>query len=301
MEIHVGLTPVGTKTAVALGYFDGMHRGHKEIMKQTVAYAKRMALRPTVFTFDFSGGRPGDKGHGDLFSKEEKYKEIEKLGVDLIVEVGFREIRNMTGKEFIEKVLGHGCLNAAVVCCGEDFRFGKGRGGDVDAMERLAGPRGIRVNIVPFVTDDGVISTTRIKRLIAAGDIPTAARLLGRPYCIDLPTVKKGIGVGINFSSASQQLDERLELPKFGVYQSRAKVSGRWKDAVTYIGTRPTRPSGEGVFADTNILSLEGKPYEGKSLTVELLRLMRPEERFEGLGELKDAIYSDIERVKLLI
>lgn len=301
MEIHHGLTPVGTKTAVALGYFDGMHRGHESIIKQTVKYAKQMALRATVFTFDFSNGRPGDKGSGDLFPKEEKYREMARLGVDLVVEVPFDEIKNMSGADFIEKVLGHGCLNAAVVCCGEDFRFGKGRGGDVATMERLAGPRGIRVHIVPFVVDDGVISTTRIKRLVAAGDIQTAARLLGRPYIIDLPTVKKEVGIGINFSSASQKLDTSFELPKFGVYLSRAKVEGEWTDAVTYIGNRPSRSDKSGVFADTNIFMLSGSTYEGERLQIELIRLLRAEEEFSSPSDLKDAIFSDIERAKMLV
>lgn len=301
MEIHHGLTPIGAKTAVALGYFDGMHRGHEAIIKRTVRYAKQMALRATVFTFDFSNGRPGDKGMGDLFPKEEKYKEMERLGVDLVVEIPFDDIRNMTGKDFIEKVLGHGCLNAAVVCCGEDFRFGKGRGGDIITMERLAGPLGIRVHIVPFVIDEGIISTTRIKRLVAAGDIPTAERLLGRPYSIDLPTFKKEIGIGMNFSSANQKLDPSLDLPKFGVYLSRAMVNGRWTNSVTYIGSRPSRSDGSGVFADTNIFELSGTTYEGKQLQIELIRLLRAEERFSSPSDLKDAIFSDIERAKILV
>ena len=300
MEIHKGLTPVRTKTSVALGYFDGMHRGHMEIMKQTVDYAKRMRLRSTVFTFDFFSARPGEKGFGDLFSKKEKYAEMERLGIDLIVEVSFAEIRGMSGKAFVGKVLGHGCLNAAMVSCGEDFRFGKGRDSDTETMKRLAGSRGIRVNIVPFVIDDGVISTTRIKRLLFAGDVPAAARLLGRPYLIDLPTVKKEIGVGINFSSTSQELDSSLELPKFGVYRSRALVDGSWLDAVTYIGSRPSRDGG-GVFADTNIFALDGRQYDGGHVTIELVGIMRPEEKFDSLNDLKDAIFSDIERAKMRV
>lgn len=298
MEIHNSLTPVRTKTSVALGYFDGMHLGHREIIIQAVTHAKRLRLRSTVFTFDFSKTRPGDKGPGDLFPKKEKFAEMERLGVDLIVEVPFTDIRNLSGREFISKVLGHGCLNAAVVCCGEDFRFGKGRGSGADTMERLAGSRGIKVNVVPYVMDDGIISTTRIKRLVAEGNIQRAAVLLGRPYIIGAYAVKKAIGVGINFSSVSQKMDESLQLPKYGVYTSRANVNGKWMDSVTYIGTRPSR-NGDGIFADTNIFALNGKTYTDGWVEVELLRMIRQEEKFESLSALKDAITADIQKAKL--
>ncbi|MCL2539595.1 MAG: hypothetical protein FWE66_04585 [Oscillospiraceae bacterium] len=298
MNIHRTLTPVGVKTAVALGYFDGMHRGHEEIIEQTLLYARQMRLCATVFTFDFSFSRPGEKGRGDIFSKEIKYHEMERLGIELVVEIPFSEISGMSGKNFILKVLGHGCLNAAVVSCGEDFRFGKGRDCGTEVMERYSGPRGIRVNVVPFVIDDGVISTTRIKRLITSGDIPTAVRLIGRPYIIDLPTVKKEVGIGINYSSASQRMDVSLELPRFGVYTSRTQVDGVWYDSVTYIGTRPTKGS-DGVYADTNVFMPSSQTCEAKSVAVELVRLMRPEEKFQTQGALKEAIIADIERAKM--
>ena len=300
MEIIRKLTPVGTKTSVALGYFDGMHRGHREIMSQTVEYAKRMRLRSTVFTFDFSLLRPGDKGRFDLFSKEEKYTEMERLGIDLIVEVPFSDIRDMSGRDFIVKVLGHGCLNAAVVSCGEDFRFGKGRDSGTDTMERLAGSRGIRVNTVPFVIDNGIISTTRIKRLVANGNLSAASSLLGRSYLISAPAVNKAIGVGINFSSVSQKLDESYQLPKFGVYTSRVKICSIWQDSITYVGSRPSK-SGEGIFADTNIFCLNGQLYKESFIDVELLRLVRNEETFEDLSALKTAISLDISRARMRI
>jgi len=299
MEIHRKLIPVGTKTSVALGYFDGMHRGHEEIMRQTVEFAKRMHLHATVFTFDFSAARPGEKGKQDLFSRDFIYSRMEKLGVDLIVEIPFNEIRNMSGRDFIYKVLGHGCLNAAVINCGEDFRFGKGRNSDTVAMKRLAGPHGIQVNVVPFVLDDGIISTTRIKQLISVGDIPAAEQLLGYRYFIESPVIKKDTGVGMNFSSVSQLLDETYTLPKFGVYISRSLLkNSNWQDSVTYIGTRPSR-NGEAVYADTNIFSLNGAQYREKFLHIELLRMIRAEEKFESLSDLKDAISNDIKRAKM--
>lgn len=299
MDIHKGLTPVGVKTSVALGYFDGMHRGHGEIINQTLAYAKRMRLRATVFTFDFSGTRPGEKGRGDLFAKEMKYREMESLGIKLVVEVPFSDIRDMSGKAFIDKVLGHGCLNAAVVNCGEDFRFGKGRNCGADVMERFSGPRGIRVNVVPFVVDDGVISTSRIKRLVASGDIPAAARLLGRPYIIDLPAIPKEVGAGINYSTVSQRLNRELELPKFGVYASRTKANGVWLGSVTYIGGRPTKGGDGGVFADTHVFEAVINPRDGDNVAVELSRMMRQEEKFSDLSALKEAIIADIARAKM--
>ena len=301
MELHRGLTPVGTKTSVALGYFDGVHRGHTEILRQTVNYANKMVLKPAVFTFDFGDMRPAEKGAKDLLPKDEKYSIFESLGVELCVEADFGELRNLSGREFIEGVLGHGCLNAAVVGCGEDFRFGKGRDGDVAAMQRLAGPLGIQINVVPFVIDDGVISTTRIKRLMAAGDISAAARLLGRNYVISADvTDANGQKKHVTFS---QKLDENLEWPMPGVYASRVLLNDGFIDAVTYIGQRPTL-GGNGIYADTAVLTPEGQdklPRPGERVQLELLRLMRAEEKFESISELWETIEADIRRAKMCI
>lgn len=300
MEVLRELKPLGLKTSVALGYFDGMHRGHSEIMRQTVAYAKSMHLKATVFTFDFSRVRPGEKGNRDLFKRSIIYEKMEQLGIDVVVEIPFEEIRNMTGRGFIANVLGHKCLNAAVISCGEDFRFGKGRDSDVEVMRILAGPHGIQVNVVPYVMDEGIISTTRIKRLIENGDTATASRLLGYSYIFEAKTVEQSTGVGINYSSVCQLLDESLLRPKFGVYTSRCLLEdGLPHSSVTYIGTRPTKHNTSDVYADSNIFSLEGDRYNGKSLRVELLKMMRSEEKFHSLSELKDAILTDIERAKM--
>ena len=301
MDIYRELMPIGTKTSVALGYFDGMHRGHVEIMKQTVAYANRMQLRATVFTFDFSHVRPGDKGNTDLFPRNIIYEKMEQLGIDVVVEVPFEDIRNMSGREFISKALGHNCLNAAVINCGEDFHFGKGRDSDAEAMKIHAGPFGIQVNVIPFVVDDGIISTTRIKRLVEAGDMIQAAQLLGYSYLFEGDTIKKDIGVGMNLSSVSIRLENSLLKPKFGVYTSRCIIGDSSFDSVTYIGTRPSRGMTEEVYADTNIFSLDGERYDGESMRIELLRMMRNEERFSSLSDLKDAILQDIERAKIYV
>lgn len=301
MDIIRQLTPLGIKTSVALGYFDGMHRGHHEIMRQTVAYARSMHLKATVFTFDFSNMRPGDKGKNDLFDRNIIYEKMEKLGIDVVVEIPFEEIRNMSGRGFISNALGHRCLNAAVISCGEDFRFGKGRDSDIEVMKLLARPYGIQVNIVPFVIDDGIISTTRIKRLIEAGEVASASQLLGFNYMYDAKTIKKETGVGINYSSISQILKGSTLLPKFGVYLSSCKVEDICYDSVTYIGTRPTKHITDEVYADTNIFEFEGDIDEGKQIRVELLRMIRAEEKFISLSELKETIINDIERAKIYV
>ena len=301
MEIYKKLTPVGSKTSVALGYFDGIHRGHSEIIRQTVDYARTMHLRATVFTFDFTELRPGEKGNNDLFDREFVYEKMENLGIDAVVEVPFEEIRNMSGRGFIANVLGHKCLNAAIISCGEDFRFGKGRDSDVAVMKLLTRPHGIQVNIVSFVMDDGIISTTRLKRLVEMGEIATVNQLLGFNYLFEAKTIKKDPGVGINYSTFSQKPNRKLLLPKYGVYLSRCLVNDEYHFSVTYIGTRPTKHKGFEVYADTNILDFAGEIAIGETMRVELLRVIRAEERFIDLGYLKDAILQDIERAKMLL
>jgi len=301
MKIYKELVPVGSKTSVALGYFDGMHRGHQEIMRQTISYAKKMHLKATVFTFDFSKVRPGDKGNLDLFDRGILYEKMEKIGIDVVVEVPFEEIRNMSGRGFISNALGHKCLNAAVISCGEDFRFGKGRDSDVEVMKLISRSHGIQVNVVPFVLDDGIISTTRIKRLVEAGDVVTATRLLGFEFMYEAVTVKKEMGVGINFTSVSQILDKHLLLPKYGVYASRCIVGDEHLDAITYIGTRPTKYDTDTVFADTNIFEFNNQIKDNAPLRIELLRMIRLEEKFDSLNDLKDVIIRDIERAKMYV
>ncbi|MCL1829867.1 MAG: hypothetical protein FWG21_00385 [Oscillospiraceae bacterium] len=298
MKIFTEIQPLNMKTSVALGYFDGMHRGHREIMRQTVAYAKKMHLRATVFTFNFSNQRPGDKGNADLFDRSVIYEKIERMGIDLIVEVPFEEIRQMSGRGFIANILGHKCLNAAVINCGEDFRFGKGRDSDVSVMRLLARSHGIQVNVVPFVMDNGIISTTRVKRLVEAGDVLAASTLLGFNYLYQADTITKQTGIGIDYTTVSQHLDDHLLLPKFGVYTSRISFGDNSLDSVTYIGTRPTKLNSDEVYADTHIFCFEGSIPDNTLLRVELLRMIRAEEQFDSLSILKDTIRSDIERAK---
>ncbi|GEM_PF-1013012 len=221
MEIFDKITPYGTKTAVALGYFDGVHRGHEAVLRRTVELAERMKLVPIVFTFNFTEARPSGKGAKDVMRFEDKVALFEQIGIKACYHIVFSELESLSTQQFVDLIMGHGCLNAAVVCCGADFRLGKGREGDVKSLRKLCGPYGTQVFDIRQLSDNGVVSTTRIKAAIESGDMALAEKLCGHSYrlpftVIDASPSKKNLHI-VQFEQLSE---DNYVCPKAGIYSS---------------------------------------------------------------------------------
>ena len=302
MNVTHELKPLGVKTAVAIGYFDGFHLGHMTVLRTALAEAEAYSLQPALLSFDMSALRAAGKGGADLFPPQRKQQWAEDLGFCHYIEASFGDICDMSAEEFVENVLTHRCLGAAVVVCGDDFRFGKGRSGDVKTLGRLCGPHGIRVIAAPsFALDGEAVSTTRIKKLVEAGDMPAVAKLLGRSYDIYGEVIHgNSMGHRMGFPTANVALPQNTVLPRRGVYLSQTYVDGCWHRSITNIGTRPTVTEDLQPVSETHIVDYTGDLY-GRHVQVCLLRFLRPAQKFESAQQLKETVLQNVETARTTV
>ena len=267
------------KTAVALGYFDGLHLGHVGVISAAMA---QPGLKPAVFTFNCDTTLPKFRGPEDIISFENKCELMEKIGVKYIYAPDFAEVCTLTDEEFVKKILIDR-LNAGFACCGSNFRFGKGGSGTPERLAEIGAKYGMRAEVVPDVCLDGqLISSTRIREHIRKGEIEQANRLLGYELWYRLPVVRGNeIGRTISFPTINQIIPETNIVPRYGV---------------TNIGVKPTvtRRDGTGAVMETHIIDFSGDLY-GRNIAVALVRFIRPEVKFSGLDELKQQIARDKE------
>lgn len=287
-------TAATTKTAVALGFFDGVHRGHRAVVEAMLAAARTGGLTPAVFTFPPGPSAPAAKrGQGFLTTEAEKEAELRALGAEEIFCPDFEEFQNMSGEEFVRGLLC-GRYGAKALCCGYDFRFGKGAGCGVTALQALCEALAITLTVVPAVLDDGApVSSTRIREALAQGEIETVNRLLGRRYgfCFEV-TRGRRLGTTIGFPTINQPLPQGMALPRFGVYAAFAQVAGQWLPAVTNIGVNPTVENDYLPLAETHIFGASGELY-GEWVPLCLVRFLRGEFKFSSVEEMLEHIRRD--------
>lgn len=283
------------RTAVALGYFDGLHLGHMGVIGAAMAQKE---LAPAVFTFNCDTTLPKFRGPEDIISFENKRELMERIGVKYLFAPDYAEVCTLTDEEFVKSILIDR-LNAGFACCGRSFRFGKGGCGTPERLAEIGAKYGMRTEIVQDVCLDGqVISSTRIREHIRRGEIEQANRLLGYELWYRLPVVRGNeIGRTISFPTINQVIPDTNIIPKYGVYKSIVEVGGKQYKGVTNIGVKPTvqhRNDGTGAVMETHIIGFDGDLY-GQNIAVALVRYIRPEVRFSGLEELKQQISRDKE------
>jgi len=287
-----------TPTAVALGNFDGIHLGHREVI--TPVLDNDGQSRATVVTFsphpkEFFSGEPRSL----LTPQEEKVLYLEEIGVEQLVLLPFnRELANLTPQQFVEEiVVNH--LQARQVSVGADFCFGHKRSGNAEVLKEIAATFGIGVTIVPLLKFHGTrISSSAIREALLSGQLHTANRMLGRSYrLIGQVVTGQQIGRTIGFPTANLQLLADKLIPCRGVYGVR--VSGAGTDpilGVMNIGNRPT-VNGMSQTIEVHLLDWSGDLY-GKTLSVELEEFIRPEQKFASLEDLKAQIHADCETAR---
>lgn len=286
--------PIREKTAVALGYFDGLHLGHMGVIGAALAQRN---LKPAVFTFNCDTTLPKFRSPEDLISFENKRELLAKAGVEYVYAPDFAKVCTLTDEDFVRIIL-HETMNAGFACCGRNFRFGLGGYGTPERLVAIGAKYGIRVEIVEDVCLDGkIISSTHIRELIRIGEIEQANRLLGYEWQFKLPVVHGNqLGRKLCFPTINQILPETNVMPRFGVYQSYVLVHGRNCRGITNIGIRPTIENSRGVVCETHILNFSGDLY-GENIAVSLCRFIRPERKFASIDELKAQIIQDINNV----
>jgi riboflavin kinase/FMN adenylyltransferase len=266
-----------TDRSIALGTFDGVHRGHRRVIEA----AKAAGLPTTVVTFDPHPRIALGNRVELLTTLERRLELLGDLGVDVHVVPFTSDLALQTPEEFAESVLRP--LGTKVIAAGENFRFGRGRAGDLDTLAGL----GFDVRPVPLV--EGV-SSSRIRQLLAAGEIEGAARLLGRPPEVE-GTVVAGDARGgtLGYPTANLAIPPELLVPAYGIYAGQA---GEHRAAIS-IGVNP-HYGGEERRVEAFLLDFEGDLY-GKRLVVELWKRLRSERAFGSEQELIDQIGLDVE------
>ena len=269
---------------VAVGTFDGVHLGHREVVRGA----------DTVLTFE---PHPLQVVHPEatpklLDSFTVKRDLIASLGVDELVVIPFdRDFAGRSHEEFVEDVLIER-LRATEVAVGENFRFGRAARGDADYLRSR--PE-FETRVVPLVEVDGeTVSSSHVRALVAAGEVDVAARFLGAPFALEGEVVggdRRGRELGM--PTANVVPDDRIVIPGHGVYA--ATVDGR--PAAVNVGVRPTFDSGRGVLVEAYLIDFEGDLY-GRTIRIGFLERLRGERRFDSVAGLVDQMRADVERAR---
>ena len=283
------------RTAVALGIFDGVHRGHRRVLGTAFAHD---GLRHAVFTFTTDTVDSKGKDYKMLITDAYKRKLLERAGAEYLFSPDFTKMRTMPAEDFARDIL-KGRLGARICVCGEKFRFGYNREGDSEALKEYGRKFGFEVQIVPRLDEGGErISSSLIRKLVSDGDIIKANRLLGYNYgyCLN---VSHGNEIGRTWSlpTINQYIPKGLVLPKYGVYCSGVHIGDRLYAGVTNIGVKPSVEENSAPLCETHIIGFEGDLY-GKDVEIELYEFIRPEIKFESIDELKAVIKKNTEYAK---
>ena len=299
------IAPEG-ETSVALGTFDGIHRGHFNVIRSAVDGSKRGLIPCVVSFFPHPQKVLSGKAPPTILTVSQRELVHASMGVKLCYMLDFEQVASLSPREFVKDILVDK-LKVKEISCGYDYRFGKGGVGNPQVLREICDELGIKLSVVDRVDHDGErISSTAIRKAIEDGDIKRANKMLGRPFCYDFIVVggnKNGRTIG--FPTINQYFPEGFILPKFGVYASRTFVDGWWKPSVTNFGVRPTVGS-ERPVSETCILDYSGDLY-GEEVWVQLLDFIRPERKFASLEELREQIKIDtvkaqeINRLKAVI
>ncbi|HMJ92934.1 MAG TPA: bifunctional riboflavin kinase/FAD synthetase [Allosphingosinicella sp.] len=285
---------------VALGNFDGFHRGHQAVVGRAVERARAEGRPVLVATFDPHPVRffKPDVPPFRLTSLNQRERLFGEAGADAMLVFRFdASLAALTAEQFVAERLV-GLIGAAGAVTGEDFTFGKGRGGTIEVLERLGAEHGFSVDSVAPVADGGEpVSSSRIREALQAGDCETAAALLTRPFAIEgvvEPGDKRGRTIG--YPTANMQLGTYLR-PRFGIYAVRGRLpNGTCLDGAANLGIRPTfEPPRE--LLEPYFFDFEGDLY-GQTIEVELISFIRPEERFETIEALKARMAIDCEEAR---
>ena len=283
------------ESAVAIGKFDGFHRGHQKLLN-VIKEQKERGLAAVVFTFVPSPAAFFSKEpEQDLTTIAEKRKIFEEAGVDYLIEYPFyQEIADMEPEIYISKVLVEQ-LNAKCIVAGEDVSFGKKGLGDYHLLEQKAAQYGYEVVIIDKVLYQGrEVSSTYAREAVRQGDMELTEQLLGQPYHVGGSIVHgRHLGSSLGMPTVNIVPPEQKLLPPNGVYYSYVKMNAYTYPGITNIGTKPT-VSGEAVMGVETYIYDFSKDVYGQEAEVYLLHYKRPEMRFDGIEALKAQMASDI-------
>lgn len=289
-------------SALTIGNFDGVHTGHRQILRRVREIAAQHHWKASVLTFDPHPARvvAPERVPRLMTTPEQRAALMREEGIRQVLILPFTaEVARLTAEEFVEQILVNK-LGVRAVVVGENFRFGNKKAGDTHLLKALGERFGFLTEVVPAVSCRGTrISSSGLRQLVEAGDVARAGRFLGRPFALEGEVVA-GHGVGSRKTVPTLNLAPRSELlPKVGVYVTRTTDldRGRSWHSVTNVGYRPTFHSDGRLSIETFLLD----PLEGetpRSIRVEFLRRLRDERTFESPEALKAQIWKDVTRAR---
>ncbi len=274
------------KTAVTMGKFDGLHRGHQKLVDKIRSYATD-ECDSVLCAFDM---------HRDAIMTNRERREHLEGKIDWLIDCPFTEtLRNMEAEDFIRDILCAG-LNAAHIVVGRDFVFGHNKRGSVEMLERYAPRYGYTVDVVEKERyGDMIISSTYIRDALAQGDVRLAEQLLGYPYELTGPVRHgKQLGRTLGFPTMNVEPEAQKILPRYGVYACRVKIDGEWYNGVGNAGVKPTVTDERRRLFEVYVYGYEGDAY-GKEVTVRFCGVERPEGKFGSVEELREQVMKDMQ------
>lgn len=285
-------------TVVTIGKFDGRHKGHQKLLNEMMKFREQYGYRLAVFTFDMA---PANVVAGKIATvittNQERRSNMEKIGVDYLVEYPFDQETAHTPPElFVKKILA-GQMKMKAIVAGPDCRFGYKGAGNAELLRRLSDEYGYQTVIIEKEQDHHRdISSTYVREELDQGHIEKVNELLGEPYAIH-GIVVQGNHIGgsvLGFPTANILPPPEKHLPKFGVYVSRVLIDGKYYAGVSNVGKKPTVEGEYPAGVETFILDLEENLY-GKKIEVQLLHFIRQEQKFDSFDALRKRIQLDKE------
>lgn len=280
---------------IALGFFDGVHLGHRALLCQTAALAHSLGAQATAITFDpHPDALLFGQAQNLLTTLKDRQELMQRLcHIDELIVLPFDEaMRTRPPEVFVHDILIEQ-LHAVHVVCGENFRFGYRGQGDLQSLRSICAQYQIGCSILPPVLYRGeIICSTRIRTLLQQGQLALANELLGHPYCLTGQVIHgQHLGHTLGFPTANFAFPRELLPPQFGVYVTQAQLNDVHYPAVTNLGLRPTVSSHE-IFVESFLLGFDGDLY-GQSFRLDFLDFLRPEQKFSSLSQLKQQIDLD--------
>lgn len=307
MKIHVNYTDIAAplhKPYVTIGNFDGVHLGHQMLFSEVVGKAYRNQGTSVAITFNphpLKVVRP-EIGIKLISNYEQKIELIALANIDVLVVIPFtKEFASTPAETFVDDVLIK-TIGVEELVVGYDYAFGKSRQGDIPFLKEQGRKKGFAVSVVePYYVDDMLVSSTKVRELVAAGRMRDVKKLLGRYYQIrgEVKMGEKRGGAVLGFPTANLHISEEDLCPRHGVYVTQVIYDGKCFGGVLNIGYNPTF-DGQQLSAETHIFDFNQDIY-GKPIKINLLRFLRGEQRFSAPGELAKQIARDVEEAKKVL
>ncbi|MFL1468321.1 bifunctional riboflavin kinase/FAD synthetase [Paraclostridium bifermentans] len=282
-------------TVVTIGNFDGIHKGHIKLIKEAVKEAKTKNYKSVVFTFE---NHPMRYFRADsikhIITNEEKVKIFKDLGVDIVFMIPFDEyMTKISATDFVKTIL-HEKLKCKMVIVGHDFTFARNKEGNASLLESLGKKYNMKVKVIePIKIKGRRVSSSYIRNLINDGNVSEIKDFLGRNYFLEGEVIHaRKIGRTIGFPTANLKAEDKLIIPKNGIYAVKVYIKNKVYYGATNIGYNPT-VNGKALSIETNIIDFDEEIY-GEIIKVEFLDRIRDEKKFNSLDELKSQLRKDV-------